>query len=71
MRGVDDAREVEIHLRGEARYPPSYKGRETQGYGIPGFAARFRFIFCVACHADIIINMAVLRLFMHVQSCAL
>eukprot|EP00913_Durusdinium_trenchii_P021755 g20440.t1 len=34
VQRIDDAREVEIHLRGEARYPPSYKGRESTAYGI-------------------------------------
>ena len=33
-KSIDDAREVEINMRGDAKYPPSYKGRETAAYGI-------------------------------------
>ena len=35
-QSTDHAREVEIHMRGEAKFPPSYKGRETAAYGILG-----------------------------------
>jgi len=34
MRSIDAAREVEINMRGDAKYPPAYKGRETAAYGI-------------------------------------
>lgn len=34
VKSIDDAREVEINMRGDAKFPPSYKGRETAAYGI-------------------------------------
>jgi len=34
LKSIDDTREVEIVMRGNAKVPPSYKGRETAAYGI-------------------------------------
>mmetsp|Transcript_19472 Transcript_19472/g.45241 ORF Transcript_19472/g.45241 Transcript_19472/m.45241 type:complete len:477 (+) Transcript_19472:91-1521(+) len=34
LKSIDHTREVEIHMRGNDKIPPSYKGRETAAYGI-------------------------------------
>ncbi|CAE7270565.1 truC [Symbiodinium natans] len=34
LKSIDHTREVEIAMRGNAQFPPSYKGRETAAYGI-------------------------------------
>ena len=34
FKSIDDAREVEINMRGDSKFPPSYKGRESAAYGI-------------------------------------